>query len=73
MAEISRLKLPCFDAVIQHRAAYLEIGLSGLTPHFADRKRPTVEKAVAELDVLVAEIHALVAAQAGQAEPGEAA
>jgi len=70
MAEISRLKLPCFDSVIQHRAAYLEIGLSGLTPHFADRKRPTVGKAVAELDALVAEIHGLVAAQA---EPGEAA
>jgi len=73
MAEVSRLKLPCFDAVIQHRAAYLEIGLSGLTPHFADRKRPTVEKAVVELDALVAEIHLLIAAQADRAGPGEAA
>ena len=59
-AEIERLKLPVFQTAIQHRAAYVEIGLSGQTPHFADMKRPTVEKAVAELDALMAEIIALV-------------
>ncbi|MFA5952225.1 MAG: ParA family protein [Hyphomicrobium sp.] len=59
-AEIARLKLPAFETAIHHRAAYVEIGLSGQTPHFADGKRPTVEKAVAELDALVAEISAVV-------------
>lgn len=55
-AEIDRLKLPSFETAIHQRAAYVEIGLSGLTPHFSDRQRPTVAKAIAELDVLVAEI-----------------
>ncbi len=61
-AEIARLKLPAFETAIHHRAAYVEIGLSGQTPHFADRKRPTVGKAVDELDSLRAEILALVGA-----------
>lgn len=59
LREIARLKLPAFDTGIFHRAAYVEIGLSGRPPHFADRSRATVEKAVAELDALVAEIGAL--------------
>lgn len=59
-AEIERLKLPAFASVIQQRAAYVEIGLSGLPPHFAEQSRPTVVKAVAEIDALVAEIGALV-------------
>jgi chromosome partitioning protein len=58
--EIVRLKLPVLKTAIAHRAAYMEIGLSGIAPHFADRKRPTVEKAVAELDALVDEIETLV-------------
>lgn len=59
-AEIERLKLPAFENVIQQRAAYMEIGLSGLPPHFAEQGRATVAKAVAEMDALVAEIVALV-------------
>lgn len=59
-AEIERLKLPAFASVIQQRAAYVEIGLSGLPPHFAEQSRATVVKAVAEIDALVAEIGALV-------------
>lgn len=59
-AEIERLKLPAFASVIQQRAAYVEIGLSGLPPHFAEQSRATVIKAVAEIDALVAEIGALV-------------
>lgn len=58
--EIVRLKLPVLKTAIAHRAAYMEIGLSGIAPHFADRKRPTVEKAVAELDALIDEIETLV-------------
>lgn len=58
-AEIARLKLPAFETVIQQRAAYVEIGLSGLPPHFAERDRATVSKAVAEIDALAAEIAAV--------------
>jgi len=60
-AEIERLRLPTFLTAIQHRTAYVEIGLSGLTPHFMDRKRATVAKAVAELDALTDEIMSLSA------------
>lgn len=59
-AEIGRLNLPTFETVIQQRAAYVEIGLSGRTPHFGSLGRATVAKAVTELDALVAEIKALV-------------
>jgi chromosome partitioning protein len=59
-AEIERLKLPTFEAVIQQRAAYMEIGLSGLPPHFAEQGRATVAKAVAEIDALADEIGSLV-------------
>lgn len=64
-AEITRMKLPAFDTAIHHRAAYVEIGLSGQTPHFADRTRLTVAKAVAELDTLVVEISHLLRADTG--------
>jgi chromosome partitioning protein len=59
-AEIERLRLPVFESVIQQRAAYMEIGLSGLPPHFAQQGRATVAKAVAEIDALVGEIGTLV-------------
>lgn len=59
-AEIVRLKLPVLRTAVGQRAAYTEIGLSGLPPHFADRARSTVAKAVNELDALVAEIGGLV-------------
>ena len=61
--EIERLKLPLFEVSIQQRAAYIEIGLSGLPPHFADRTRATVAKAVSEIDALMAEIAALTGAE----------
>ncbi len=59
--EITRLKLPIFTSLLVQRAAYEEIGLSGLPPHFADQKRPTVDKAIAELNALRDEISALLA------------
>lgn len=58
--EIKRMKLPTFRTLIVHRAAFEEIGLSGQPPHFADQKRPTVAKAVSDLDSLVEEINALM-------------
>lgn len=60
LKEIGRMKLPKFETVIVHRAAYEEIGLSGQPPHFADRKRPTVAKAVSDLDALVGEINRIM-------------
>lgn len=65
-AEIERLKLPAFKSVIQQRAAYVEIGLSGLPPHFAEHGRATVAKAVVEIDALVDEIETLVGGLGGQ-------
>ncbi|NBU58703.1 MAG: hypothetical protein EBS23_02780 [Betaproteobacteria bacterium] len=59
-AEIERIKVPAFETMIMQRAAYVEVGLSGLAPHFMDRRRTTVAKAVDELDQLVAEIDALI-------------
>jgi cellulose biosynthesis protein BcsQ len=59
--QIVRLQLPRLKTRIMHRAAYEELGLSGQPPHFADLKRPTVAKAVEELDSLRADIEALLA------------
>lgn len=61
--EIARMALPRLKTRIMQRAAYEEVGLSGLPPHFADRKRPTVAKAVEELDALRSDIEALFATQ----------
>ncbi len=58
--EIVRLKLPRLKTRIMQRAAYEELGLSGLPPHFADLKRPTVAKAVEELDAVRADIEDLL-------------
>lgn len=67
--EIDRLKLPRLSTILAQRAAYLEIGLTGLPPHFADTDRDTTAKAVAELDHLKAEIDALLAATYGEQAP----
>ena len=58
--EIHRKHLPLLNGVLGLRAAYEEIGLSGLPPHFADRSRETVAKALVELDALRTEILAIV-------------
>ena len=70
--EIARLKLPAFETAIHHRAAYMEIGLSGLTPHFSDSRRATVGKAVAELDALASEIRAVIGGPGDALEKGAA-
>jgi chromosome partitioning protein len=58
--EIQRKHLPLLNCVLGMRAAYEEIGLSGLPPHYADKSRETVAKAVVELDALCSEILAIV-------------
>lgn len=72
-SEIVRLKLPVLRTAIAQRAAYTEIGLSGLPPHFADRSRQTVAKAVDELDALLAEIADLTGAGIGRQPAQEVA
>ncbi|MGE3916365.1 MAG: ParA family protein [Hyphomicrobiaceae bacterium] len=63
--EIERLGLPRFETVLAHRAAYQEIGFSGLPPHMAEQvNRATINKAVAEVDALLAEMTALTASPA---------
>lgn len=73
ITEIIRLKLPRIRTRIMQRAAYEEMGLSGLPPHFADRKRPTVSKAIEELDELKADIQALFATSSDHASQEGAA
>ncbi|MEQ1718333.1 MAG: ParA family protein [Hyphomicrobium sp.] len=60
--EIVRLRLPRIKTRILQRAAYEELGLSGQPPHFADRKRAPVAKAVEELNAVRADIEALLTA-----------
>lgn len=58
--EIQRKQLPLLATALGQRAAYEEIGLSGLPPHYADAGRETVAKALPELNNLIVEILALV-------------
>jgi chromosome partitioning protein len=59
--EIKRLQIPMLESLLVQRAAYEEIGLSGVPPHYADPKRSTIAAAIEELDRLLAEIKALIA------------
>jgi chromosome partitioning protein len=70
--QIARLKLPLLKSLIAARAAYEEIGLSGLPPHYADPGRPTTAKAIAELNQLMAEIDTLLEVTYGSQPPAEA-
>ncbi len=58
--EIQRLQLPMLEAMLVQRAAYEEIGLSGLPPHYGDRKRQTIAASVKELDGLMNEIQTVI-------------
>jgi cellulose biosynthesis protein BcsQ len=69
--ELDRLKLPRLNTSLAHRAAYLEIGMSGLTPHYAAMERPTAAKAVVELNDLRKEIDDLLLATYGEQPPPE--
>jgi chromosome partitioning protein len=70
--QIARLKLPLLKSLIAERAAYQEIGLSGLPPHYADPRRPTTAKAIAELNKLRAEIDTLLEQTYGARPPADA-
>jgi chromosome partitioning protein len=57
--EVDRLGLPRFETMLSYRAAYQEIGFSGLPPHLSPPTRPTTQKAVAEISQWRSEITAL--------------
>lgn len=59
--ELRSTALPRFDNLVHYRAAYPEAFLTGLPAHFAsDKERPTIVKAVAEINALVDEIYATI-------------
>jgi len=52
-----------FDQIMHTRAAYPESFLTGVPPHFADRGRPPVKKAVDEIDALLLEVFSAIEQQ----------
>jgi len=56
LSDVNRSGIPAFETVIHERAPYAELFFTGQTPHFADRSRETIIKAVAQLDALTDEI-----------------
>lgn len=60
-AQLEKSDLGCFATRINHRVAYEECFAYGNTPHFADRSRETVAKAVAEIDTVLDEALSIIA------------
>ena len=58
LQQIESSPLRRFATLVHVRAAYPESFLTGLPPHFADRSRPTISKAVEEIDALLEEVFA---------------
>jgi chromosome partitioning protein len=58
LSEINRSPLKRFETLMHVRAPYAEAFLTGQPPHFSDRNRPPVQKAIAELDALIEEVFA---------------
>jgi chromosome partitioning protein len=60
LKQIDNSPLQRFQTLVHVRAAYPESFLTGLPPHFADRSRPTIAKAVDEIEHLLAEVYAVL-------------
>ena len=58
LAQIDNSPLQRFPTLMHTRAAYPESFLTGTPPHFGDRNRPTIAKAIEEIDHLVADVQA---------------
>jgi len=54
--QLASAEVPRFHTLMRKRSAYGETFMSGQPPHYADQSRPSVTKAVAEIDALVDEI-----------------
>jgi chromosome partitioning protein len=64
--QIAQGTLPRFDTLIRNRAPYAESFMTGQPPHFANRARPPVRKAVEEIDELLVEVFASLGIQQEQ-------
>ncbi len=60
LTDVERSGLMRFETVIHQRAPYAEMFLTGQPPHFADKNREPVIKAIAQLDALTDEVIAAV-------------
>jgi len=60
IAEVARLGIARFETLMHKRASYREAFLNGRTPHQSDEGRATTQKAIAEIDAILDEIHALL-------------
>ena len=56
LIDVERSGLQPFETIINQRAPYAELFLTGQTPHFADQTREPIIKAVAQLDALTDEV-----------------
>ena len=54
--QLARSPLKRFDTLMHVRAPYAEGFLTGQPPHFGDRTRAPVQKAVDEIEALMAEV-----------------
>lgn len=56
LTDIERAGLQRFETIINDRAPYAEMFLTGQPPHFADKTREPIIKAVAQLDAFADEV-----------------
>jgi chromosome partitioning protein len=56
LAQVDKSPLQRFPTLMHTRAAYPESFLTGTPPHFSDRTRPTIAKAIEEIDHLVSDM-----------------
>ena len=61
LGQVDASPMQRFQTLMHVRAAYPESFLTGTPPHFANRSRPTISKAIEELDHLTDEVLATLA------------
>lgn len=60
LSQIETLSLARFQTLIHSRPAYAEPHITGLPIHFDDQTRPSIKKAVEEINSLVSELNAII-------------
>lgn len=66
--QVALSPLERFETLMHDRAPYAEAFLTGQPPHYADRSRPPVRKAIEEIDALTDELLAVIFGKQAQAE-----
>lgn len=56
LTQAERSGVPLFDTIMNQRAPYAEVFLTGQPPHFADKSREPIIKAIAQLDAFTDEV-----------------